>query len=251
MVGDHKNLPTLPREILLTPYPTTKRTPHLPPPSILIRLQHLLNPLTRQPPLRRNNPPRDEPKNRHNRHNNRRVIQALGLDRENIWRKQHRHDPPVPKHPNHLKRLAPPPQTPARRRERLGRQQQPPQADEAVRRGRRHARGRDERGEGDARGEDGAGDEGGDAPDDKDCVFGLAGVDLRDPGGVGEDAVAGDGEDEAGGGDDGDGGVLWPGGVSGVLGGERVEKGGTRTNQSAMTQTMFMTMWPPRPRTTA
>jgi len=137
------------------------------------------------------------------------TVQRLPTNRKLIRREQHRDHPRVPEDPDELERLAPPPQTPPRLREPFRREHQPAQADEAVRRRRGHARRGDERREGHHGGEDGAGHQGRDGPDDDDGIARLAVLgDARDPVREGEHAVAGDGEDEARGGDDGDGGVL-------------------------------------------
>lgn len=138
------------------------------------------------------------------------TVQVRPGDRKRIRGKEHSHDPAIPKHPDELERLAQPAETPRRLGEPLGRAEQPPKADQSVRRGAGHARGRDQRREGDVGWEQGAGDDAGDGPDDDDGVAGLAVVDAGDPAGEGEDAVAGDGEDETGCGDDGDCRVLEP-----------------------------------------
>lgn len=126
-----------------------------------------------------------------------------------IRREQHRNHPPIPKHADELERLTPPPKTPLRLWKARGGAEQARDTNQAVGRRAGDAGGGDERGEGDVGREDGAGDDGRDEPDDDDGVARLAGVHARHPAGEGEDAVAGYGEDEARGGRDGDGCVLF------------------------------------------
>lgn len=102
------------------------------------------------------------------------TVECLSSDREIIWREQNGHDPAVPKDADELKRFAQPAQTPSRLGERFGRQEDPAEADEAVRSGRGHTRCGDERRECHRRGEDGARHDRGDGPYDDDGVARLS-----------------------------------------------------------------------------
>lgn len=136
------------------------------------------------------------------------TVQSLSRDRPRIRREQHSNNPSIPEHTDKLERLAPAAETPLRCGESLRGAEQPTETNQTVGSGAGNTSGRNERGESHIRGEDGAGDQGCDAPDDDDCVAGLAVVYLGDPAGEWEHAVTSDGKDETGGGNDGDGGVL-------------------------------------------
>lgn len=136
------------------------------------------------------------------------TVQALPSDGPHVRREQHRDNPTVPEHTDELERLAPTTETPLRGRESLGSAEQPAQTDQTVGSSAGNTGRRDERGERDAGGENGAGDDGSDNPHDDDGVARLAVVHLGYPAGEREHTISGNGEDQTGGSDDGDSGVL-------------------------------------------
>lgn len=136
------------------------------------------------------------------------TVQVLASNRPDVRGEQNSDHPTVPEHTDELKRLAPPTQTPLRRRESVRGTEQATQTDQSVGCGTGDTGGRNEGGEGHVGRQDGAGDQGGDTPDNDDGVTRLAVVDAGDPAGEGEDTVTGDGEDKARSGDDSNGGVL-------------------------------------------
>lgn len=136
------------------------------------------------------------------------TIQCLPGHRPCVRREEDSDNPSIPEDADELERLAPPSQTPLRLGEAFRRAEQTTEADQTIRSSAGHAGRRDEGGEGDVRWQDGASHQSGHAPDDDDSVTGLATVHLGDPAGEWEDTVSGDGENEAGSGDDGDGSVL-------------------------------------------
>lgn len=135
------------------------------------------------------------------------TVQVRASNGPLVRREQNGDNPSVPEHTNELEGLAPAAQTPRRLGEAIGRTEKSTETDQAIGGGTGNTCGRDERSESHVRGEDGAGDESSDTPDDNDGVTGLAIVHLGHPAGEGQNTITSNCEDQAGSGNDSNGGV--------------------------------------------
>jgi hypothetical protein len=136
------------------------------------------------------------------------TVQVLASDRPLVGREQDSDNPAIPEHTDKLEGLAPTSQTPLGLGEPLGCTQQSTETDYSVSGSAGNTSCRDKGSESHVGRKDGAGYQGGDTPDDNDCVTGLAIVDTRDPAREGKHTVTGDGEHKTGSGDNCDRSVL-------------------------------------------